>query len=274
MAAPTRAIAVIMAAWKGDRSDRIAAAAHSVFEQQHLNGREIRLYLGVDGPTGAELRETLAGLATRAHRIVYFPDNRGLAPVLNDLIALLEDEQIVFRMDADDICAPERFATQLAYLDDHPEVDILGSAIRECFPTGERNIVRYPLTHEAIVAALYWRNPLAHPTVCFRRRVLDAIGGYPAENLSEDLAMWFLCAAKGFRFGNIDQPLLDFTVDSNFWARRSMKRAWREYRVWTRGILLLHGISWRLALPLARLAFRLTPQWFRRGAYASRLRRG
>jgi len=262
-----------MAAWRGDRPERLVAAACSVFEQCGLNDCEIRLYLGVDGPVGPELEQALTGLEPRIYRLVRFPENRGLAPVLNDLIASLEEEQIVFRMDADDRCIPDRFATQLAYLDNHPDVDIVGSAIRECFPGGTQNIICYPLAHEEIVATLYWRNPMAHPTVCLRRKVLVATGGYPVENLSEDLALWFRCAAKGFRFGNIERPLLDFTVDASFWGRRSVGRAWREYLVWTRGIWLLHGVSWRLAVPLARLAFRLAPERFRRGAYASKLRR-
>ncbi|MDX5986615.1 glycosyltransferase [Sphingomonas echinoides] len=268
------AVGVIMATYGGDRADRLERAITSIVAQEGLEHLQVRLYIGVDGPVGDEIGAVLTRWEPHSAIIIRrFPVNRGLAPVLNDLIAGLSDEPFVFRMDADDVAHPLRLRTQLEYLLANADVDILGSAITECGADGQRRTVNYPLSHEEIVRALFWRNPIAHPTVCFRRRVLDGTGGYPVQNLSEDLAMWFLCAQRGYRFANLPQQLLDFTVGADFWKRRSVQRAWREYLVWTRGVWALHGTSWRLAGPVARLAFRLAPEWLRRRGYASSIRR-
>lgn len=268
------AVAVIMATYRGDRADQLDAAIASVVEQREMDGCAVRLRLGVDGPVGEDLAAVLARWEEHSEvMVVRFAANRGLAPVLNDLIADLGDEPFVFRMDADDVSHPTRMARQVAHLLAHPDVDILGAAIVEQSADGSNRVINYPLEHAAIVRALYWRNPIAHPTVCFRRRVLDETGGYPVQNLSEDLAMWFGCAARGYRFANLAEPVLDFTVGADFLQRRSVKRAWREYLVWTRGVWALHGPSWRLAGPVARLAFRLAPKRLRGYGYASAIRR-
>ena len=65
--------------------------------------------------------------------IVYFPENRGLAVVLNDLLILCKEANIeyIVRMDADDISVPNRLANQVNYLLLHPEVDVVGGRIEE-----------------------------------------------------------------------------------------------------------------------------------------------
>lgn len=268
------AVAIIMATYRNDRADRLHAAMTSMVDQRELGSCVARVYLGVDGPVGAELDAVIAHWHAHPSVVVKrYDTNRGLGPILNDLIAALGDEPFVFRMDADDVSHPTRIARQLDHMLAQPDTDILGAAIVERGVEGRNRVVNYPRDHDAIVEALYWRNPIAHPTVCFRRTVLDRTGGYPVQHLSEDLAMWFLCAERGFRFTNLAEPLLDFTVDANFLQRRSVERAWREYLVWSRGVWALHGLSWRLAGPMARLAFRLAPRILREHGYASAIRR-
>lgn len=266
-------LAVIMAVYRNDTADQFLRAFRSILDQQLPSNICINMYLGVDGPISAELQEAVNSVNSEIKLLVVFEHNRGVAPVVNDIIRQLGDEPFVFRMDADDEAYPQRFQKQLDYMLRNPDVDILGTALMERGIDGPVRIVRFPEFHDEAVANLYWRVAIANPTVCFRRRVLDATGGYPVENLSEDLAMWFKCAKSGYRFANLQDPLLYFTIDDKFWARRSVKRAWREYLVWSEGIWDLHGISWRLIVPLLRLCFRISPGFLRRFAYGSPLRR-
>jgi glycosyltransferase involved in cell wall biosynthesis len=229
--------------------------------------------LGIDGPISSELLRAIDTVRPEIKLLVPFEHNRGVAAVVNDIILQLADEQFVFRMDADDESYPDRLQRQLDFMHSNPDIDLLGTALTERRSDGPSRIVRFPEFHDEAISNLYWRVAIANPTVCFRRKVLDETGGYPIENLSEDLAMWFKCAKRGYRFANLQEPLLYFTIDENFWARRSVNRAWREYLVWTKGIWDLHGASWRLTLPLVRLAFRMSPKFFRRFAYGLALRR-
>ena len=270
---PIKAVAVIMSVYRNDTADKFVRAFRSILDQNMSDSTAINMYLGIDGPISRELQQAIDSVASEIKLLAPFKHNRGVAPVVNDIIPQLGDEQFVFRMDADDEAYPDRFQRQLDYLMTNSDVDVLGTALMERRADGPPRIVRFPENHDEAVWNLYWRVAIANPTVCFRRKVLDETGGYPVENLSEDLAMWFKCAGLGYRFANLQEPLLYFTIDDNFWARRSVKRAWREYLVWSKGIWNLHGPSWRLAVPLVRLAFRISPQFLRRIAYGSALRR-
>lgn len=268
-------VAVIMSVYRGDKPEQIARAVHSVLSQEQRLIEPPRIYLGVDGPVPAEISAVLTSLSAQIHRTVAFPENRGLAHVLNDLLDELGEEDFVFRMDSDDECFPDRFDRQVAYLQIHPDIDILGAAIVERHEDTPPRLVTYPADHRTLVSQLYWRGAFAHPTVCFRGTSLKKIGRYPIQALSEDLALWFHCAESGdVRFANLQEPLLYFTVNSNFWKRRGMMRAWRELIVWTKGNFRLYGLSWKVLVPTVRFGFRLVPSSLQRALYGSRLRVG
>ena len=113
-------------------------------------------------------------------RIRYFLNARrgSLVESLNYGLQLARAD-LVARLDGDDLCAPTRLQRQLEYLQRHAEVSVLGSQITIIDRHGrQRGRRRYPLTHEAILRALPRFNPLAHPSVMYRKApILDA-GGY------------------------------------------------------------------------------------------------
>ena len=89
--------------YKNDSPAYLAKAIESILYQTYRN---VRLYIGVDGPVGDELKKTLEVLDRQnSVEIVWFPENRGLACVLNDLVAICKKEGYDYyaRMDADDI---------------------------------------------------------------------------------------------------------------------------------------------------------------------------
>jgi glycosyltransferase involved in cell wall biosynthesis len=266
-------IATLMSVYKGDNAQKFALAIDSILEQNLVDEIESRLYIAVDGPVSSDIESVLEQRRSSIYNKVHLLENRGLAAALNILISLLEDEQFVFRMDADDFSLPNRYQAQLQYLQENPSVDILGTDIVEIDEDrGGSRRVSYAIDHEHALRNLCWRVPVAHPTVCFRRRVIDVMTGYPIAGTNEDVALWFACAKAGFKFGNLHEPLLYFTVGTGFWQRRSTKKSISELKCYVLGIWRTERITWKYIFPMLRFLLRCAPSPVVRWIYASRFR--
>ena len=267
-------IATLMAVYRGDDPVSLTVAIESVLEQQFTTQVESRLYLAVDGPVPDEIIQVIEKFGTRIYRVHRLECNGGLAAALNTLINGLNDEQFIFRMDADDRSHKSRYQVQLDYFHIHPDVDILGTDIIEVdIVNCTQRRISFCRGPEEALAKLCQGVPVAHPTVCFKRHVLDRVRGYPLAGTNEDIALWFRCAQEGFRFDNVNVPLLDFTVGPNFWRRRSFKKAFNELRCYVSGIWAMNRITWKYVYPLMRFLLRISPIWLSRLMYASPLRR-
>ena len=267
-------LATIMAVYDGDSPEGFRAAIDSVLNQKFSERVNSRVYLAVDGPVSEELEEQICSVEPQLHRVIRIMNNGGLANALNTLICHLEDEQFVFRMDADDLSLPTRYPCQLAYFAIGSNIDVLGTNIIEVdCRAKKRREVKFARNSREARERLGWRAPVAHPTVCFRRHVLNTTKGYPDVLYNEDIALWFRCAEFGFAFGNVQEALYEFTIDEGFWKRRSLQKAFGEWRCYVLGGLRIDGLSWKILLPTIRLILRLSPRWFQKWAYNSRLRR-
>lgn len=125
-------------------------------------------------------------------RIVYIKNekNMGVAATLNKGLAAAKGEYIA-RMDADDISLPERFEKQVAFLDAHPHVAVLGTHV-ECFSSqGSGPLVQYMGSSAQLRIDLLFASALAHPSVMLRRQLILDLGGYDSrfEGL-EDYDLW------------------------------------------------------------------------------------
>lgn len=267
-----RPLAVIMSVYRGDNPAQLREALNSILQQNIDRSNPIRIYLGVDGPITDQVRQVLLEFEDSIYKLLFFAANRGLAFVLNDLIDALEDEDLVFRMDSDDVSHPERFSKQIAFLQKNPNVDIVGTSITEQESDGTSRIVHFPSDHKSAIKHMCWRTPIAHPTACIRRTVFRELGGYPTDSLNEDIALWFKAANSGFVFANVTEPLLYFNVSNGFWKRRGIVKAFGEFKCYVSGIYKMHGLSYRLLLPTIRLLFRLCPRQILKLGYHLRAR--
>jgi len=130
----------------------------------------------------------------------------GLAASLNKGIELARGKYIA-RIDADDPSHPTRFEKQARYLDQHPEVGILGTQFRVISPN-RVEIFDYPTNPENIRACLLSRVCICHPTVMLRRELFITNDiRYPNE-VSEDYALWLRLLDKAI-FANLDEVLVD-----------------------------------------------------------------
>jgi glycosyltransferase involved in cell wall biosynthesis len=267
-------IATLIAVYGGDDPLLFCSALHSIFDQHFVEAVESRIYLVVDGLVSSEINDVIEECKNGLYRVHRLDKNRGLAAALNMLIQGLEDEEFIFRMDSDDRSHVGRYQSQLDYFRKNLDIDILGTDIVEIdFKSGIRREVSFCRGPKDALDRLCRGVPVAHPTVCFRRAVLDRVVGYPLTGTNEDIALWFRCAQEGFKFDNVRKPLLDFTVGPNFWSRRSIGKAFSELRCYTTGIWSMNGVTWKYVYPMLRFLLRIAPRWFARLIYSSSLRR-
>ncbi|KUR80299.1 glycosyltransferase [Novosphingobium sp. Fuku2-ISO-50] len=201
-------ISVAMSVYNGERF--LAGAIESVLEQTFADFE----FLILDDGSRDATRAIVAHYAGHDPRIrLIARENRGLVASLNELLAVSR-APLIARMDADDLCLPERFAHQIAFLDDHPEIGVLGSWTDDIDETDAPYRVDapdHPIDHEGFLAAIDAGHPLlCHPAVMFRRELVLSVGGYhPAFRHCEDLDLW-LRLASVTRVANLPERLLRY----------------------------------------------------------------
>jgi GT2 family glycosyltransferase len=187
--------------------DTLVAQTHTNFE-----------CLVVDESSDPALAAACQELCRRDDRFHYIrpPARVGLAASLNLGLARARGAYIA-RFDGDDLCHSARLATQVAYLEAHPDVHVLGCALEIIDDVGEvRALRRYPARHAAIARRMQFTSAIAHPTVVMGAAVLRAAGGYdPSFRYAEDLELWLRLLGRGARFANLERPLLKYRQTSS-----------------------------------------------------------
>lgn len=272
----THYISVIMSTYKGEKPEYLDRALRSIWDGQKRKPDEIVLV--EDGPLTKGLCivvDAWKKILDSKLVVIEKPVNEGLAAALNDAIEVAQGD-LIARMDSDDISLPDRFMLQERYMDEHPEVDILGGAIHEFNDEGTlSNICRYPATMHEVLRTMYKASPLAHPTVMFRSSFFKAGFRYSSKyHICEDVTMWYDAAAGGRVINNMTDVLLDFRRNPSVLRRRSREKAWSEFLAYNDGISRLYGrFSYKYIYSFMRMCFRLMPTSLVSLIYDSKLRR-
>lgn len=221
-----------------------------------------------DGPLTLELDSVLNEYTLNypnLFKIIALPKNRGLGNALS--IGVLEcSNELIARMDSDDICVLNRFEKQILFLDNHPEFDLIGTNVEE-FNKKPGDLNRYrkmPEKGDVLIKYSRFRNPVNHPTAMFRKsKVLEA-GNYNEEILLfEDFSLFIRMLRKGALFYNIQECLLHFRTGSGIDVikRRSgffyVKNEW-QFSLLSLKIGNLNFFEW-LFYVLTKLPLRLLP---------------
>lgn len=162
-------------------------------------------------------------------KVLPLDTNIGLAKALN--VALSHSSgQYIARMDTDDIALFDRFQRQIDFLEDNPEIDVVGTWIAEIdeYDNTIKKEVRYPLNHNELRNFFSKRDPLAHPTAMFRYTFFEKVGKYSNQvHLAEDTLLWYSGFINGCKFANIPYVGLKFRRNSAFYSRRAnWKKSW------------------------------------------------
>ncbi len=186
----------------------LRAAIESILMQTYP---DFELLIIDDGSTDST-PEILGEYAIKDKRVrVISRENKGLCASLNELLAMAQG-QFIARMDSDDISLCGRFASQVQFLQDHPEVVCVGGHIQLINEAGRMyGRVMYPIEDGEIQsAALAARPSIAHPCFMMRRESVVAIGGYDAAQFpAEDLDLILRLGEIG-KLANLDEVILRY----------------------------------------------------------------
>jgi glycosyltransferase involved in cell wall biosynthesis len=150
--------------------------------------------------------------------IIRLPRNRGLAASLNVGLAhiLPLGYKYIGRMDADDVSYPHRFASQIAFLDQHPEYAMVGGGARFIDDKTGAPVMFYmpPLTPEAIRQALFFNNCFVHPTWLFRADALASVGPYSLEYPAAEDYEFLRRLTPRLTIANVPEVLVDYRIST------------------------------------------------------------
>jgi len=236
---------VIISVYKNDKPEFVRVALDSMLVHQSVKPDEIVLVQ--DGPVPDDLSSLLSeyeGKYSDVMHIIRLEKNGGLGNALRLGVENAKYD-IIARMDSDDICMPDRFEKQLAYLEAHPECDIVGGQITE-FIDAPDNIVgkrEVPCSNEAIYQYMRSRCALNHPTVMFKKKsVLDA-GNYKDWFWNEDYYMWIRMMENGCVFANLPDVLVNMRSGLDQYGRRGGMKYFKSEEGIQRYMLQHHLIS-------------------------------
>ncbi|MBE8183051.1 MAG: glycosyltransferase [Candidatus Portiera sp.] len=132
----------------------------------------------------------------------------------------------VARLDADDIAMSNRFKRQVKFLQENPDVDVLGGYMPEFQGKIEGILaVNYvPLVHKDIAKLLTLRSPLVNSSSVFRVKKALAAGGYKSLMSHEDHLLWMALLKHGAKFANIPYLVGYYRASPEYYKRR---RGWQ-----------------------------------------------
>ncbi|GJG93483.1 glycosyltransferase [Cupriavidus pauculus] len=199
-------ISVVMPAYNAQ--EHLAEALQSVLQQTY----EYFEVILIDDGSSDHTLEIARSFDDPRIRIVENESNLGLVNTLNKALGYCRGDYIA-RMDADDLCVPERFQLQVDFLAEHPEVGVVGGAIRFFDNIPTPYTFHFPTAHEDIRVALMFYCPLAHPALMFRRSVYDEgklkyTSEFPH---AEDYWLWSRFTV-GVRSANLPDLLLHYRL--------------------------------------------------------------
>ena len=263
---------VLLPVYRGDDPGFFRAAYRSVTVEQTLPPDYVLIVQ--DGPVNSALDAVVREFENDATTsVLRLPANSGLAYALNAGLANVTTE-IVARADADDVCLPQRFATQIPII--AAGADIVGSSIAEfdTDPGSPSRIRRVETDPERLRRNARFESPFHHPTIVYRASAVAKAGGYRDVPLLEDYLLWGAMIQSGARVANCADVLLCYRVGSGAYGRRGgtgiMRSEFALQREFRRmGFTTRRQYIRNIAI---RCFYRLVPEPVRRWAYRVRQR--
>lgn len=219
---------VLMSLYKNDRPDFFRTAVESISIKQTL--RPMEIIIVVDGPIPENLDSELKALCKEIPEIkpVRLEKNGGLGNALKIGMENVSNE-LVARMDSDDISLTDRFEKQVPFMVENKDIAVCGGQMSE-FIDHPDNIVGYryvPLSFKECKKYFRDRDPLNHVTVMLRKSAVMEAGNYLPWHLDEDTYLWGRILKKGFKIANLPDILVNVRVGKEMYARRG---GWKYFK--------------------------------------------
>ncbi|MDX2186799.1 MAG: glycosyltransferase family 2 protein [Opitutaceae bacterium] len=204
------AVSVIIPAYQA--ASTLQRSVESVLAQDYS---DFEVLIIDDGSTDGtrDIAEAFAKTDARV-RYLHLAENKGAAAAMNVGWRSSESPYVAI-LDADDAAMPHRLGAQVAFLDQHSDISVVGGgAVFIEKDTGFRETVWMPTHHRDLRRRRWYQSPFVHPTVMIRRAFLELTGGYTEGlRLGEDYDLWM----RGFqeasvRYANLPVVLVEYTT--------------------------------------------------------------
>ena len=216
---------VLMSVYYKEKAEYLQQSLDSIFNQTFPTNDFV---LVCDGPLTKSLDDVIEKAKKQysdIFRVIRLDENLGLGNALNIGIKCCKNE-IVARMDSDDISFPDRCERQIKIFNDKENISIVSGTVEEFSHSISIIDSRRVLTEKEkeIREFAKKRNPFNHPCVMYKKSDVETAGGYQDFYLLEDYYLWVRMLLKGFKGYNIQNSLLYMRAGSDMYKRRS---GWR-----------------------------------------------
>lgn len=254
---------VLISLYKKENPVWLREALESVFSQ---TVQPDEIVLVKDGPLTDELESVLSEFSTKypIFNLVVNETNLGLGLALQKGVLACKNE-IIARMDTDDIIPQDRFEKQLQKIEEGYDVV---SCWSQLFVGDRSNVIAVktrPEKHEDIVRLAHRRSPVCHAAAFMRKSSVLAAGNYRHRQYYEDYDLWVRMILNGAQFYNIQEVLYDVrTTDAQLSRRGGWSYLKRELQ-YLREFYDMGFYTWKdlFINSNIRIAARLMPQKMR-----------
>lgn len=266
---------VLMTVYTKDKPEYFSLALDSMLNQTYMPDE---IVIVKDGPVTNSLQRVIDERAKQGVPIVQvqLPQNKGLGLALNEGLRVVKNE-LIARMDSDDYSLAERCELQVREFEKNPKLDIIGCPVLEFTDTidnivGERKV---PLTNEEIYKFAKTRDPFNHPTVMYRKSMIEKVGCYSDYRKNQDTELWIKLLSEGAVCKNLAEPVFRFRFDEGTYRKR---KSWVNtkilieirYRAWKSGF---NSFGEFLTVAVGQTGMYLLPVVFQKFLYQKILRR-
>jgi len=238
MNASASRITVVLPVFNGERY--LGQAIDSVLQQTFPDFE----FLIIDDGSEDSSVEIIRRYSDPRIRLLRHEGNRGLVATLNEGLSQARGDYIA-RMDADDVCRPNRLFLQVQWLDDHPDHAVVGSFVQRIDADGallpDWIVDRKTATPEEIRRTLIKHNCLAHPTTMLRRSALNGLAYDPRARHAEDYELWLQVVSRDQKMAKIPVALLLYRIHSDSVTLKKARYLGRTQWIQLRAKLLFVG---------------------------------
>lgn len=212
---------VLMSVYYKEKPEYLKEALQSMMNQ---TVRTNDFVLVCDGPLTPELDAVVMEFSEKIpgiFQIIRLPQNQGLGNALNIGLQNCQNE-LVARMDSDDISLPNRCELQLELFKKNPSLALTSGTIAEFNDKPEQfvSVRKLPLEDEDIRKFAKHRNPMNHVAVMFRKSAVMNAGNYQDMPLAEDYYLWVRMLCKGYQAQNTNELLVYVRIGNGMYSRR------------------------------------------------------
>ncbi len=266
---------VLLTVYKSDCPEYFKLSLESMINQTFPSND---IVIVLDGPVPQSIKDIIehAMMTYPYINLLQLEKNVGLGKALNEGIKICKNE-LIARMDSDDISLSTRCEKQLKMFEKDPNLDIVGCPVKEFIGTVENIVGKrdVPLDNESIHKYNKRRDPFNHPTVMYRRSKVLKYGPYGDYRKNQDTDLWIKMLSNGCKAANCPEYLLMFRFDSNTYKKR---KSWIN----TKLLIEIRKKAWKtgycsfidyMFVAFAQLGIYLLPARFQRFIYKTFLRK-